>query len=598
MSREQFLRDSMTGAHGRKHWVVLHAPWDAGRILAHAWDVMRRDPAAPRRIHVIALEPNPAEWERIGPVASTIPEPLAAGLREGWPLPLPGLHRLEWDGGRLVLTLGFGPIQGLLAQIDARVDAFFLQAAAQARAGSDDGPRRSLARLAAPGAALWLEGWGEASRRGLVAAGFLLEQCPLSGNSDVPWEGRFRGVHRRRSSVGGAVQGESAIVIGAGLAGTSVACRLENRGWSVSLIERHERVAQEASGNLAGVMAPMLSMDDGRAARLSRACFLELRREIRTLERAGIPVRWSECGVLQLAKNAKEERWMESLAAAARYPEQWVRFLSEEEVQHEIPGIQRVRGCLFPLGGWVNPPSLCEARLALAPQVHRLFHASALRIEREGGEWCVWDGCERLVARAPVLVLANALDASRFPALSSLRFKRGRGQVSHLPSALLPRFSRVICRDGYLIPPMDGECCLGATFDFESESLEVDSAGHALNLQRLSGLLGLEVGEPPAGSLTGRVGFRSLTPDRFPVVGPIPDFASTPTSGGALRAMGRLPGLFGLLGLGSRGLVWSALMGEFLASQIAGEPSPLEMDLAEAVDPARFWARSLRGGIA
>lgn len=289
---------------------------------------------------------------------------------------------------------------------------------------------------------------------------------------------------------------------------------------------------------------------------------------------------------------------MEHLATEGRFPEQWVRFLSPEDVRRELPGNEGVRGCLFPLGGWVNPPSLCEARLVRVPGVRRLFHASAVRIEREEEQWRVWDGANQLLAHAPILVLANALDAARFPALSSLRFKKGRGQVSHLPSSLLPVFSRVICRDGYLIPPIDGECCLGATFDFENDSLEMDAAGHATNLQRLPELLGSEFKIPSVAMLPGRVGFRSLTPDRLPLVGALPDFASTPGRGGSTRAIARLPGLFGLLGLGSRGLVWSALMGEFLASQIVGEPSPIEVDLAEAVDPARFWARSLRGGTA
>jgi tRNA 5-methylaminomethyl-2-thiouridine biosynthesis bifunctional protein len=49
-----------------------------------------------------------------------------------------------------------------------------------------------------------------------------------------------------------------------------------------------------------------------------------------------------------------------------------------------------------------------------------------------------------------------------------------------------------------------------------------------------------------------------------------------------------LPGLFLIDGFGARGLVWSALAGELLASRIAGDPLPLETELAAAVDPRRF----------
>lgn len=62
--------------------------------------------------------------------------------------------------------------------------------------------------------------------------------------------------------------------------------------------------------------------------------------------------------------------------------------------------------------------------------------------------------------------------------------------------------------------------------------------------------------------------------------------------------MPRLPGLYAALAYGSRGLTWAALGAELLASQIDGEPLPLELELAEAVDPARLLVRALRQGLA
>ena len=47
----------------------------------------------------------------------------------------------------------------------------------------------------------------------------------------------------------------------------------------------------------------------------------------------------------------------------------------------------------------------------------------------------------------------------------------------------------------------------------------------------------------------------------------------------------------GAKGFGARGLVWSALAAELLASQLEGDPLPLTRDLCEAVDPARFVLR-------
>src|SRR3546814_9846219 len=51
---------------------------------------------------------------------------LAVQLLEAWPVLLPGMHRLEFEGGALTLTLAFGPITRMARQVSAGVDAFFL----------------------------------------------------------------------------------------------------------------------------------------------------------------------------------------------------------------------------------------------------------------------------------------------------------------------------------------------------------------------------------------------------------------------------------------------------------------------------------------
>jgi tRNA 5-methylaminomethyl-2-thiouridine biosynthesis bifunctional protein len=51
------------------------------------------------------------------------------------------------------------------------------------------------------------------------------------------------------------------------------------------------------------------------------------------------------------------------------------------------------------------------------------------------------------------------------------------------------------------------------------------------------------------------------------------------------------PGVHAALGLGASGLLWAPLCAELLASQLEGEPLPLERDLAAALDPGRFARR-------
>ena len=46
--------------------------------------------------------------------------------------------------------------------------------------------------------------------------------------------------------------------------------------------------------------------------------------------------------------------------------------------------------------------------------------------------------------------------------------------------------------------------------------------------------------------------------------------------------------------LGSRGITWAPLAAELLAAWVTGGPPPLEADLVDALDPARFAARRAR----
>jgi tRNA 5-methylaminomethyl-2-thiouridine biosynthesis bifunctional protein len=109
------------------------------------------------------------------------------------------------------------------------------------------------------------------------------------------------------------------------------------------------------------------------------------------------------------------------------------------------------------------------------------------------------------------------------------------------------------------------------------------------------------LGEVDAAHLDGTVGFRSVAPDRLPLIGQVPDVDEArrhtqALAGVHLPDLPRREGLYCVTGLGSRGLIWSALAGELIASLVEAEPLPLESDLADAIDPGRFVLRRMRAG--
>jgi tRNA 5-methylaminomethyl-2-thiouridine biosynthesis bifunctional protein len=59
--------------------------------------------------------------------------------------------------------------------------------------------------------------------------------------------------------------------------------------------------------------------------------------------------------------------------------------------------------------------------------------------------------------------------------------------------------------------------------------------------------------------------------------------------------VGNLSGnTYGAFAYGSRGLLWATLAAELIASELEGEPLPIEGVLCDALSPARFAERAAR----
>ena len=388
-----------------------------------------------------------------------------------------------------------------------------------------------------------------------------------------------------------------ALVIGAGLAGAAISERLANRGWQVDLFERNAAPAQEASGNPSGVLLPLLTRDDSPAARLSRACYLYALRRL-----AELPgVRWSPCGVLQIARDAEHEALQRSIVDELNLPADLVSFLDHAAAEAKTGRPLAHGGWWFPAGGWVNPASLCNALLAAGgASIRAHYGVTVSRLEPTAYGWQIFDNANNLLGSAPHLIVANAQAADALlPCPVPLTLGPIRGQISYLEELAdnisHPPLRHVLCRFGYLTPPESGTLCIGASFDSGDSDLHSRLSDHQGNLQRLEELLpGAALGID-ARSLTGRVGIRSTARDRVPLVGTLPaPLAAKDVEQTTLINMPRIPGLHVLLGLGARGIVWAPLAAELLASQLAGEPLPLEPALLRLIDPARFYLQALR----
>jgi tRNA 5-methylaminomethyl-2-thiouridine biosynthesis bifunctional protein len=552
----------------RERFVILETGFGLGLNFLATWQAWKSDPQRCRRLHFVSIEKHPFRREDLAKLHELWPElaEFSAQLVASWPTLVPGLHRLHFENEALTLTLVFGDALDWLPQLTLAADAIYLDGFSPDRnpeLWSADAFAQ-VRRLAAPGATLATWSVAEDVTRRTTTADFQWEKRPGFGNKRYMLAARAPGT---RSET--LIADRRIVVVGAGAAGSSAAHRLAARGYQVTVLERGLEPAGNASGNKAGVFRPLPSLDDTRQSRLLRACFLYGLRHV-----VKIPgIRFGLTGALHIARDAKHEDTQRRTVERQQTPPELARYVDRDEASQLAGWPVAMGGWWFAGAGWINPPSLCGANLA---GIETRFGTDVARMERAESLWRLYGNDGELLAEAPQVVLANGIDTPKLLPQAPIRV--GRGLVSHLPEAAVPPFNIVATRNGYVTPAVDGIHCAGATLDADDLDPCPRLADHQENLERLDAILpGYGAGLAPE-TLAGRVGFRPMSPDRLPIVGP----ASASD------------GLWILNGFGARGLVLASLCAEALASMIAGDPLPIESELTVALALSRFSDRSSR----
>ena len=414
------------------------------------------------------------------------------------------------------------------------------------------------------------------------------------------------------------------LIVGAGLAGCAAAWALAEQGRHVTLIDRQAQPAQETSGNPAGLFHGIVNPQDGAHARFNRAAALEATRVVQlAIAEHGVP--GSTAGLLRLDPSGAGLDELQRQLTATGLPGSYVQAVSAAQASALCGMPLQHPAWFYPGGGWVSPTALAGALLARAGTAASFRGGLAVQAIRacEDG-WELLDACGQRIDAAPTLVLANAFDAWRLLGAPAWPVQKVRGQISLCPVAQTGSSARAakwptrpITGAGYLLPVLDGVVAFGATSQPGDEDASVRRADHVHNLGQLARLTDRALAIAPE-ALQGRTGWRVVSSDRLPIVGAVPDESAKGESAQGKSAKGdsaqsesapglpgtrrpdhprsvpRIPGLFVFTALGARGITWSALGAQVLASSVTGAPQPLEADLLDAIDPARFMARAVR----
>ena len=371
----------------------------------------------------------------------------------------------------------------------------------------------------------------------------------------------------------------------------------------MTVLDAGDAPAAGASGLPAGLFCPHISPDDSVLSRLSRngvRTTLQNLQQLTDTQALRLEQDWAHCGVLEHDLNEPSHlppQWLDDASEQSHWGLQWSLPASASHLQAaQLPADSHA--LWHAQAGWVRPAQLVKALLS-QPGIRWQGQTKVARLQQIDGQWQVLDAQGTVLAQASMLVLALGPDTTALLAASGLdaaqwELQPIRGQVSvadHDAQSLAAMPPFPVNGHGNLVPDFPSssgarQWVMGSTFERDVTELPPSAAdqqaAHASNGEKLAALLpegrkALDWFFNAASQPETWSRLRCAAYDRIPVAGPV-DAAA--------------PGLWLLTGLGSRGLTLSMLCAELLASQLHGEPLPLDAKLAQSLGSRRLQTRA------
>ena len=600
-------------------FTIAEIGFGAGLNFLQTWHLFQKTQRKPARLHYIGFEKYPLSFDDLTRVHSRWLSltKLSDQFRLIYPDHSSGCHRLHL-GNEILLDLHFGDTLAQLENLPIRmqVDIWYLDGFTPPLNPEMWQPQlfQSIASHSKSDATLTSYSVAGSIRKHLQAAGFAVEKrpgharkrhmlfaknCQNKPSRESILNSYGSGKHNiERAALNQPIR--SVLIIGAGIAGCSMAYSLAQRNWEVKVIDQAPGAATGASGNSQLALRCRLFQTDSELARFYLHSFLYTQRELRQLSKNN-RINFHNCGVLQLVGAMNKQRDLNPNKLKKLYNKQVMQTL-------DVQSASRLANCqlteaayYFPLGGWIDGSLLCDTYLE-HPSIDLITDQVVSSLKKNDNQWQLLDKEQKEIARAPIVVIANSYNASQFQQTYQLPLTTLPGQTSIISATDQSlSLATVVCGNRTVFPAIGNHHNLSASYRREDARLELRPDD---DQQNLTGARSCFRGDYLSQVIqSARVTVRCNSKDNFPVVGKVPNVSRLQDHsmlGGHYGQIGKissdyyLPGLYITAAHGSNGLATCPLSSEYLASLIDQEVTPFGQGIIGALDPARFIIREIR----
>ncbi len=383
-----------------------------------------------------------------------------------------------------------------------------------------------------------------------------------------------------------------AVIIGAGIAGLSMAHALIKRGWRVTIIDKHGAVAKETSSNPAAIVYPRLSVDNEVDNEFFISAFCLSVSLMETLQDKYEEKFWFGSGLLQKVDGGKAA----ALIAKYQFNKDFIELAKDKESNFLNST------CLnYKTAGVVLPNILCKVLKQECGDSLSIVGEKVHNIKFDNDQWhCYSD--KDFISSSEVLIIANGAAIKDIELPVDLPVDIVRGQVVTLTeNEKSKKIISTLASKVTLSPSINRKHYLGASYSRNNESLNVDSDETKELIELLNATYHYEFSELDC--IDEWVGFRTMPVDRVPIVGAVPDNAYFEKEYGDIchgktnktyPLAENLKGLYLSLGHGSRGFTSAFLSSEIICAQIVDEPAPVGRRVLNYLTPSRFIINNLK----